>query len=53
MWDTAGEARTNSQMTFFYGPLHMDMLVLADQQERTNKSYVRTEYVVRKTYRER
>ena len=24
MQDTAGEARMNSYVTFFYGPLHMD-----------------------------
>ena len=25
MWDTARKARMNSQITFFYGPLHMDV----------------------------
>ena len=33
MWDTAIEGRTNSKVTFFNGPLHLDVPVLADQQE--------------------
>ena len=33
MRDTAGEARMNSLVMFFYGPLHMEVPVLADQQE--------------------
>ena len=41
MCDTAGEAKTNL-MTFFNGPLYIDVPVLADQQE-----------VIWKTYRER
>ena len=32
MWDTGGEAKTNSQVTFFYGLLHTDMPVLANQE---------------------
>ena len=35
MQDMAGETRKNSQATLFDGPLHMDPLVLADQQELT------------------
>ena len=27
MWDTAGEARTNSLVMFFYGPLHIDEFI--------------------------
>ena len=30
------KARMNSKVMFFYGPLHMNVSVLADQQERTN-----------------
>ena len=33
IWDTAGEIRTNLLVTFLYGPLHMDMPLLANQQE--------------------
>ena len=40
-------------MTFSYGPLHMDVPGLADQQEPTYNSAVRTQGVVWKTYRER
>ena len=36
MQDTAGEVRTNSQVTFSYGLLHMDTLVLADHQRLTS-----------------
>ena len=33
VWDTAREAKSNSWMMFFCEPLHIDMLMLADQQE--------------------
>ena len=33
MQDTAGEAKKNSLSTFTNGLLHLDMWVLADQQE--------------------
>ena len=35
MQDTAGKAGTNSFVIFCYGPLHMDVPVLADLQELT------------------
>ena len=35
MLSTAVEARTNSSATFSYGLLHMDTLVLTDQQKLT------------------
>ena len=40
-------------MTFFDGPLHMDVPVLVDQQELIYISSVRTQDVIWKTYRER
>ena len=33
MWNTARKTRTNSLVMFFYGPLHMDVLVLANHRE--------------------
>ena len=36
IWGTAGETRTNSQVMFFYEPLHMDVPLLANQQELTS-----------------
>ena len=33
MWDTAGEARTNSYVNISYGTLFMYMPVLVDTQE--------------------
>ena len=35
MQHTGGEARTKSSVTISYGPLHMDVSVLADQGEHT------------------
>ena len=35
MQDTAGEAKTNLEVTFSYGPVHMDETVLVDPQELT------------------
>ena len=49
MWDTAGEVKKNSWATFFYGPLHTDMHVLADKQELIYNSSVQTADVVSKT----
>ena len=46
MWNTVEEVRTNSEMTFSYGPLHMDMQVLADQQEVIYNSSGRTQDMV-------
>ena len=51
MQDTAREARINST-TFFYGPQHIDVQVLADRQVFTYIRPVRTLDVVWKTYRE-
>ena len=36
--EIAGEARTNSSVTFFWGPLNMDVPVLVDQQKLTHLS---------------
>ena len=47
MWYIAGEARTNSLVTFFNGPLHMDASVLANLQELIYISWVRTQEGVR------
>ena len=44
--NTARKARMNSQTTFSYGPWHMNVLVLADQQELIYLSPVRTLDVV-------
>ena len=33
MRDTTGEAKTNSWLALFSGPLHMDVPVLTDQPE--------------------
>ena len=33
MEDITVEARTNSKVTFFYEPIHMNVQVLTDQQE--------------------
>ena len=41
------------QVTFFYGPLPTNVLVLADQQELINISSVRTQDVVWNPFRER
>ena len=50
---TAGEVRTNSWVTFFYGPLYMDEPVLDNQQELIYISSVRTQDVVWKICLER
>ena len=46
MRNTAGEVRTNSWVTFSYGPLHMDEQVLDNKLELINNSSVRTQDVV-------
>ena len=40
MYDTAGEARTNSLVTFSNGLLHTDVPVLFDQPKAIDNSYV-------------
>ena len=47
----AGEARSNSLVTFSYGLLYMAVPVLADRQELTYNSSVRTQDIVRMTCR--
>ena len=47
----AGEARMNSQARFSNGTLHMDVALLADQQELTYNCSMRTQDVVWKTCR--
>ena len=42
MHDTVVEGKMNSKVTFFDGPLHMDVPVLADQQELIYSSSVWT-----------
>ena len=49
---TAGEARTNLYVMFFYEPLHMDEPVLADQQKPIYISSVKTQHIVWKTFHE-
>ena len=39
---SAGELRMDLWVTFFYWPLHMDMLVLADQKEHLHQLFVDT-----------
>ena len=51
MRDMTGEARKNSLVTFFYGPLHVDVSVLAYEQELIYISSVRIQDVVWKTCR--
>ena len=51
MRDTAREVRKNSYVMFVYEPLHMDVPVLADQQELTYNSYVQTQDVISRIYR--
>ena len=49
MQDTAGEAGTNSQEMYSYGPPHMAVQKQDDQHEHTFSSYVRIRDVVLKT----
>ena len=44
---TAGKARTNSWETFSDGPLHIDVSVLANQEEHTYNSSVQTQDVMK------
>ena len=53
MQDTAAEGTANSSVTFFPGLLHIDVLELAIQQERTYNGSVWTHDVVLKTCWER
>ena len=49
MQDTAGEAGTNSEEMYSYGPPHMAVQKQDDQHEHTFSSYVRIWDVVLKT----
>ena len=51
MPDTAGEAKTSSLVTYYYGPPHMAKQKQVDQPELTYSSYVRTQDVTQKTCR--
>ena len=53
MRDTAGEVGTNSYVTYFCGPLHMDEQRQDDQLEPINNSSVPIQDVALKTFRER
>ena len=46
MRDTAEEAKTKSLVTFSNGPVHTDVVMLADQQEIPYNTFVRTHDVV-------
>ena len=48
--DTAGEAKTSSQVTYSFGPLHMAKQKKDDRLEHTYSSYVRIQDVALKTY---
>ena len=52
-WDTAGEARTSSSVTYSNGPPQMAMQKQDDQLELTYSNYVRTQDVTPKTCRRR
>ena len=49
--DTAGEAKTSSLVTYYYGPPHMAKQKQDDQPQLTYSSYVRTRDVTQKTCR--
>ena len=53
MGDITGEARTNSKITFSYGPPHMAEQKQEDQLEHTYSSYVRIRDVALKTSQRR
>ena len=53
MQDTAGEARTNSSVMYFYGPPHMAKQKQDNQPEHTYSSYVRIRDVALKTCQKR
>ena len=48
MRDTAGEARKNLLVTFFYRPPPVDLSMLTDQQELIYISSVQAQYVVKR-----
>ena len=50
MQDTAGEAGTNSEVMYSYGPPHMAVQKQDDQHEHTFSNYVRIQDVVQKTF---
>ncbi len=50
---TAGEARTNSSVMYFYGPPYMAKQKQDDQLEPTYSNYVKIRYVTLKTYQKR
>ena len=52
MWDSAGKVRTNSLVTFFYRPLHIDVPVFANQQGLIYYCSVRIQDVVWKDCQE-
>ena len=49
MQDTAGEAGTNSEVMYSYGPPHMAVQKQDDQHKHTFSNYVRIRDVVQKT----
>ena len=53
MQDTAEEAKTNTSLTFFYGPPHMDVPVFAGMQEFIYDDFVQTRDEVWETCRGR
>ena len=53
MQDTAGEAGTNSQVMYSYGPPHMAEQKQDDQHEHTFSNYVRIRDVDQKTCQRR
>ena len=53
MQDTAGEAGTNSQVMYSYGPPHMAKQKQDDQYEHTFSNYVRIRDVAQKTCQRR
>ena len=53
MQGTAGEARTNSSVMYFYGPPHMAEQKQDDQLEHTYSSYVRIRDIALKTWQRR
>ena len=53
MQDNGGETKMNSKVTFFCGPLHMDVSVLADPKELISNGCDRTLDMGWKTCRKR
>ena len=52
MWDTAGEVRTNTEVIYSCGPLHMDKQRQDNQLEPIYNSSVLIQYIAWKTSRE-